>query len=65
MREDDVPDLGEASEVVGIPPAVAWDCDVRGHLWHSTIVVRSRVTVSDWCVNCTEPRPGYIDPKEL
>lgn len=32
------------------------------HLWNSAIGVPSMNVESDWCVVCSMPRPGYVDP---
>lgn len=32
------------------------------HLWNSRIGVPSMNVESDWCVVCSMPRPGYVDP---
>jgi hypothetical protein len=34
------------------------------HLWNSAIGVPSKVVECDWCVVCSMPRPGYMDPKD-
>lgn len=35
----------------------------EGHLWNSSIGVPSKVIECDWCVICSTPRPGYLDPQ--
>jgi hypothetical protein len=34
------------------------------HLWNSEIGVAPRVVECDWCVMCSETRPGFKDPRE-
>lgn len=36
----------------------------EGHLWNSSIGVPSKVIECDWCLICSAPRPGYLDPRD-